>query len=494
MRPVRPLSSLRDWRIGLPTSCVSVRASSGWRSTTSSRNLRMAARRFLIGVAAHFGCARARALVLRAHGLGVVGDDVDQHGAGRGIGDFHGLRSAEAKSFSKSAAVHLRGLVWWQMSAVAISTRRGMSPRCDGVAARSSRRASPECRSSALSCAEPGDERRAARFGAAVIAAGHARHVRELGELVGRRGQVEAHHVVDHDAVGQAVMHVGDRRQRVRARMHGAQVLLERDGAHHRAHQHVRARGEVAAVAHGNGQRARGDAHAFERDAVAQRMIGGRQVRLDVVRQRVHARGRGDERRQVERQLGIGEHGLGEQQRREDDLLDVRLVVGDDRRAADLRAGAGGRGQRDEVRHAPGRSARTCGWSHAYSRMSPGWFAISAMAFATSSAAPPPRPIDRVGPMRLVRLGARPSPACARDCPRCPERRRRRGRAARRRSCGSSGSAAMPRSVTRSGRVDALPGQVLGDELAGAGAEVNRRRKCEFMRHAYHRAVHALFR
>ena len=108
---------------------------------------------------------------------------------------------------------------------------------------------------------------------------------------------------------------------------------------------------------HGNGQRARGDAHAFERDAVAQRMIGGRQVRLDVVRQRIHAGGGGDERRQVERQLGIGEHRLGEQQRREDDLLDVRLVVGDHRRAPDLRARARGRGQRDELGHRPGPSA-----------------------------------------------------------------------------------------------------------------------------------------
>ena len=107
---------------------------------------------------------------------------------------------------------------------------------------------------------------------------------------------------------------------------------------------------EVPAVAHGERQRARGDAHAFERDAVAQRMVFGRQVRLDVVRQRVHAGRGGDRRRQVERQLGIGEHASREQLRREDDLLHVRRVVRDHRRAADLRAGAGGRRQRDEIR------------------------------------------------------------------------------------------------------------------------------------------------
>ncbi len=51
---------------------------------------------------------------------------------------------------------------------------------------------------------------------------------------------------------------------------------------------------------------------------------------------------------QVERQLRVGEHRLGQQQRREDDLLDVRHVVADDGRASDFRSGSGGRRQRDE--------------------------------------------------------------------------------------------------------------------------------------------------
>src|SRR6218665_2439584 len=37
--------------------------------------------------------------------------------------------------------------------------------------------------------------------------------------------------------------------------------------------------------------------------------------------------------------------------------------------------------------------ARTCGWSHTYSRMSPSWLAASPTTLATSSAAPPPKPI-----------------------------------------------------------------------------------------------------
>ena len=129
MRPVRPLSSLRDWRIGLPTSSDSVRASSGMRSTTSSRNLRIAARRFLIGVAAQSGCARRARSYFARTDLALSAATSASTAPVAGLVIFMGTQ-ADAKSFSKSADVHLRGLVWWQMSAVAISTRRGMSPRC----------------------------------------------------------------------------------------------------------------------------------------------------------------------------------------------------------------------------------------------------------------------------------------------------------------------------------------------------------------------------
>ena len=79
-------------------------------------------------------------------------------------------------------------------------------------------------------------------------------------------------------------------------------------------------------------------------------MIGGREIRLDIVGERIHAGRSRDVRREVERQLGVCKHRLGEQPGREDDLLDVRLVIRDHARAADLRAGSRGRRQRDEVR------------------------------------------------------------------------------------------------------------------------------------------------
>ncbi len=201
-----------------------------------------------------------------------------------------------------------------------------------------------------LQSRQPVDEGRRRGFLAHRGGAGHAGDAGELGHLRRRRGQVEAHHVVDHHPVGETVVEVGDGRQRVRARMDGAEVLLESDRPHHRTHQHVGARGEVGAVAHRDGQRARGDPHAFQRDAVAQRVVRRRQVALDVVRQRVHAGRGGDRRRQAERQLRVGEHRAGQDLRREHDALDVRVVLGDHGGAPDLRAGAGGRRQRDEVR------------------------------------------------------------------------------------------------------------------------------------------------
>src|SRR6266496_988080 len=53
-RPRRPFNSLRDWRIGLPTSCVSVRASVSCMATIRSRNAAIAASLLLIGTFAHF--------------------------------------------------------------------------------------------------------------------------------------------------------------------------------------------------------------------------------------------------------------------------------------------------------------------------------------------------------------------------------------------------------------------------------------------------------
>ena len=59
---------------------------------------------------------------------------------------------------------------------------------------------------------------------------------------------IEAHHVIDHDAVGEPVVQIGHRRERMRAGVRCTQVLLKRDRAHHRSHEHVAARLEIVAV------------------------------------------------------------------------------------------------------------------------------------------------------------------------------------------------------------------------------------------------------
>ena len=105
-------------------------------------------------------------------------------------------------------------------------------------------------------------------------------------------GFVEAHHMVDHDAIRKTMVHVGDGAQRVGAGVSRAQIFLERDSPHHRGHHHVAARLDIFSVAHGDRQRLGGDAHPFQRDAVADRMVGRREVGFDVVSERVHA-GRG---------------------------------------------------------------------------------------------------------------------------------------------------------------------------------------------------------
>ncbi len=65
--------------------------------------------------------------------------------------------------------------------------------------------------------------------------------------------------------------------------------------------------------------------------------------------ERVHARRGRDRGWQVEGQFGVGEYRVGEQGGREDDSLDMRRVVGNDRRAPHLRAGTRGGRNRNEA-------------------------------------------------------------------------------------------------------------------------------------------------
>ena len=166
-----------------------------------------------------------------------------------------GIYIASANMPRKSSAVQRPRIGLVADVGVAISTRRGMSAavhasrgrvvrqlRRDAELALQRHRAIRRMHSRALRrcrCRRPARARRARARPASRVAA----------------SQIEAHHVVDHDAVREAVVQVGDGRQRVRARVDGAEILLERDRAHHRAHQHVAARLEIAPVAHGDRQR-----------------------------------------------------------------------------------------------------------------------------------------------------------------------------------------------------------------------------------------------
>ncbi len=95
---------------------------------------------------------------------------------------------------------------------------------------------------------------------------------------------------------------------------------------------------------------------------------------------------------------------------------------------------------------------RTCGWSHAYSRTSPGCVPMSATALATSTAAPPPRPITASA--RCARNAAAPAITCdPTGLPEMPENAAASRPPNSAMNSDSKGSAAMPRSVTTSGRV-----------------------------------------
>ena len=100
------------------------------------------------------------------------------------------------------------------------------------------------------------------------------------------------------------------------------------------------------------------EAHAFERDAVRQRMEARRAEGLEAMHEGIEARGRGDLRRQSDRELRIRDHDARHHLRMEDDLLLMRLLVEDDAGAADFAARAGGGRHRDDRRDALGIRAR----------------------------------------------------------------------------------------------------------------------------------------
>ncbi len=147
-------------------------------------------------------------------------------------------------------------------------------------------------------------------------------------------------------------MGVVQRPQWMRQRVHSTEATLEGGGAHARGHQHLQPRLDVGALTDRTRQVLLHQAHAFQRDALGHGMEQRRAERLQAVRQRVHAGGGGDLRRQADRQLGVENHQRRQHAHVEDDALDMRRVVGDHRGAADFRAGAGGGRHRHHRRHA----------------------------------------------------------------------------------------------------------------------------------------------
>ena len=114
---------------------------------------------------------------------------------------------------------------------------------------------------------------------------------------------------------------------RMRDRMHGAEPFLKGGGAHRGGGQHARACLDVGAVLIGAGQIFLDEAQAFERDAVRKRMKTRRAISLETMGERVEARGRGEEGRQADRGLGVGDDDPRQHERVEDDLLLMRRLV-----------------------------------------------------------------------------------------------------------------------------------------------------------------------
>ena len=117
MRRSRPLSSLRDCRIGLPISAVSVPASGSGSLTTAARKRAKAGLALLRAAAPPSPAARARA----ALGLGgdagrVVGGDLGERSPVAGLwirsvaheGSFRAARAASRKSASSAASSRCR--------------------------------------------------------------------------------------------------------------------------------------------------------------------------------------------------------------------------------------------------------------------------------------------------------------------------------------------------------------------------------------------------
>ena len=140
------------------------------------------------------------------------------------------------------------------------------------------------------------------------------------------------------------------RSDRMRNRMDRAKSFLESGRAHRGGREHIGPRFKVGAVRDGARQIGLDDPHAFERDAVGERMKRVDAIGLKAMGERVHAGRHGQERRQPDAEFGIFDRHFRHHGGMEDDLLLVRRLIGDDAGATDLRAGASRRRHGDDRR------------------------------------------------------------------------------------------------------------------------------------------------
>jgi hypothetical protein len=144
----------------------------------------------------------------------------------------------------------------------------------------------------------------------------------------------------------------------MRQRMDRAEPLLERDRTHGGRRHHVGAGLDIRAVLIGARQIFLDQPEALERDALAHRVVERRRIGFEAMRERIHACARRDHLRHADRQFRIADRDTRQEFRVEDDLLGMRLGIGDDGGAADFRAGAGSCRHRDDRRNAVGVGAR----------------------------------------------------------------------------------------------------------------------------------------
>ena len=137
-------------------------------------------------------------------------------------------------------------------------------------------------------------------------------------------------------------MRVEDRTNRMAHRMDGAKPLLKGGGTHRRRAHHMGARLYVIRRRISTRQIVDHKAHALKRDALRHGVIMRAAEGLDAMRKGIKAGAGGDEIRHADRQFGIGDDDAWQHFRVEDNLLHMRLRIGDNAGPPNLGPGTGG--------------------------------------------------------------------------------------------------------------------------------------------------------